>query len=144
MGWAVKTCLANSIVNATWRGRCGLLILKTGRWRAESAGWTHLGVLGLHRSHGEELEECLDDAAWLMSGAPRGCKFLCVGDWNVDMAPLAATDPWASDAEMHSHHAERRALLSTWASAFKLHVKDIDETSGTCGGPWSPQVMLNP
>ena len=66
-----------------------------------------------------------------------------LGDWNVDLLPSLATDPWAGTPDRMAKHRGRRELLHSLASALRVDVK-VPLLQSTAGGPYSSQCKQSP
>lgn len=120
-----------------WHGRAGALEL-----RGDDDN-TPISCIGAHCAHGDELTVSLSDISFLVGSRPLHAIPLLLGDWNIDLAPTLDNSEAAIQAQLHAH-ADRRALLSSFAEALALEVKIPEFVHGSPGGPWAEACLLAP
>ena len=89
MAWLINKSFATKVRGVKWARRSGSLHIETN-------GSDPMCIIGAHIGHGDSLCEDLNVMTTLCKARTWGSKVLMVGDWNVDMLPAEATDPWAS------------------------------------------------
>ena len=105
--------------NSIWTGRAGGVRLYS---RAlNSSPDINLVIVGVHGGHGDELPVSLMHASTVVRRLRCNQSFraqvIALGDWNVDMLPCMACDPWSDVPDRLAHHADRRVILEEWAAS---------------------------
>ena len=130
----VNQRLQKYIKSTVWRGRCGAvhLYLPVSPY---SFGF-NIFCVGVHGAHGELFPETLADLSFLVKSRPFQSQVIILGDWNVDLLPSLACDPWGERAERSLHHLEQRVLFDTFLDQFDLHLSIPSVFDSVPGGPF--------
>ena len=79
-----------------------------------------LYAIGVHGAHGDALLDTLTDIVTLIRRKPRHSQLIVLGDFNIDLLPTLAQDPWSDLPERIGCHRARRTLLDTFALSLQL------------------------
>ena len=136
LGWVINTYMTGFLVAAPmWRGRCGALHL---RFPTSAEGkLCNLWIIGVHGAHGDLLLESLADVRYLVGCRPLGAKVFLCGDWNVDLLPAHAADPWCHLPGRLNHHYERRMQLESLLDVLGVSTVIPELAASVPGGPFS-------
>ena len=90
----------------------------------------------LHGSH-DDLNGSLSCVASLLKKGRADFQNFLLGDFNVDMLPVATPDPFCPNIDRHMHHRDRRLQLSNLCKTFKLGILPVNQIVGGPGGPFN-------
>lgn len=139
MAWVVPPSIANLVTAVHWQGRCGCITFRLpvapgGGGASEGPAYDYIHAVGLHGAFGADLEDVMFDAAALWGMAPAGARRLIVGDWNADLLPTLAHDPWAGTPGRHAQHLMARALVDALADNLGAAILVPERCVGSPGG----------
>ena len=123
-----------------WFGRAGSLLLELPRFGSARAS-TAFFFIGTHGCHGDSLKDSLTDVVTLVKRKPRFAQLVLVGDWNVDLLPNMAYDPWASLPGREDSHRERRATLTQFCDSVHVDIKIPEIIVSTPGGEFNEVAL---
>ena len=138
IAWAINRSLHRHLKDVAWNGRAGCILLENGRSR------TSLFVVGVHGAHGSALLESLTDVAALCRKKPRHSQLMILGDFNIDLLPTLAQDPWHELPGRMQSHQDRRQILQTFCSSLRLQVVVPSRVVSSPGGPFRDQALYVP
>ena len=121
-----KKCLLQSVQTA---GRCMAISFGCKKQRFSQ----HFVLV--HGAHGEQLPLSLSDAASLVKKHKRSEAVICMGDFNVELLPTLAGDPFLG-VDRWKRHIEERILFGQFCSSLGLE-SDIPTMVGEPGGSWA-------
>ena len=95
------------------------------RWRTRRVGShtdvqcdyssINLNLVFLQGGHGDALAPSLADAAFLNRTKPRGSDPIVMGDFNIDLLPTLAIDPWSAvSGREEKHRCEGNSSTPLW------------------------------
>ena len=135
-----------------WRGRAGAMLLHLSRaagQNSEEHSSQHdsascsLLLVGVHGSHTDPASS-LADVSRLCQRRPPGCLVLAVGDWNIDLLPAMASDPFQHERRRQTMHGDRPQLLQALADARSLELLEIAAVRGSPGAQWDAPLLHAP
>ena len=131
--WVLRSNVKHLLFSVDWCGRSGSLTLgsRFGNNRQ------FLNFVGLHGAHGDDLCESLSDLSTLCSALKPCSKFLVLGDWNIDLLPSLANDPFCCMPSRLTHHSDRRGMLQSWLDAHHVDLVVPEKVLGCPGGRWN-------
>jgi hypothetical protein len=144
MTWIIRRAVEPLLRAVSWRGRCGSIHLY--RKPSYLSDGINLFIVGIHGGHLDMLADSLADAAWLVKHRPFGSTPIILGDWNVDLLPDFAEDPWAG-RRSHSQvlaDAQRKDQLMSFLEASRLVLAVPTEVRSPPGGVFALECLLAP
>ena len=135
MAWVARNSCEHLVRRCTWEGRAGSLHVNHAYARPGQT--VNLLLVGVHAAHGDFLHDSLSEASILIGRRPRHSEVVAIGDWNVDMLPTLALDPFSDLPLRSSHHSERRDAIEAWASGSHLSLFLPQEVVSVQGGVWA-------
>ena len=141
IAWTINRKLQNHLQDISWQGRAGSILLEPpGRGKRKSS----LYAVGVHGGHGDALLDSFTDIVTLIRRKPRHSHLILLGDFNIDLLPSLAQDPWDDLPDRSECHRARRILLDTFASSLKLETVIPSRVESSPGGPFGDQAYLAP
>ena len=113
MAWIARKDFVRAIKFRHWSGRAGALLFENDAGEA-------LFAVGSHQAHHDMLWESLSDVARIWKRKPRLAQGVLFGDWNIDMLPTFAGDPYSDDPDRTDKHRKRRDALDKFTEAMKV------------------------
>ena len=98
-----------------------------------------LACLGVHGAHDSTAAEHMADLC-VLANSIRGCRHrVAMGDWNIDLLPSLACDPYQGIVDRESKHQLQRIMANSFADRMCLGIAipDPDLLSCTCLAPVS-------
>ena len=121
-GWLLNKSVARNACNYKWCERGGSFVLSLGGPRGKNSASDVLCV-GLHGSLEKALlAQDLSQLHGVVSRKPFHRDVVILADWNVDLAPVHAKDPFKDTAGRRDRHAGRRALLYGFSNRHRLDI----------------------
>ena len=103
----------------------------------------NMNLIALHGGHGDELAPSLADVAFLDRTRPRGSTSTLFGDFNIDLLPNLAIDPWPDIPSREARHREEREMLNDLLLTMRLDLRVLDCSVGLPGGPHGEAAVFS-
>ena len=137
------------VVRSFWHGRAGGIHLFNPSLAPRTLDQCSMIVLNVHGAHGDDLGESLFDATTVVRTLRRRkgstADVFALGDFNVDLLPLQACDPFCDDGGGRHYNPHRLQLLRSWADSLNVCVcEQPTQVIGVPGGIWSDYCMGAP
>ena len=134
----VRSSVVPMIAWKKWLGRAGVVVLKDAEEKC-------LIVSQVHGAHGSSLlAESLTALADLISRCPRWAPAIAVGDWNIDLLPIAELDVGKHRPGRAARHADERGLLRCFLDAKRLQLVEHSGMVGLPDGHWRIEALSSP
>ena len=142
MCMVVRNTVKHMLRSVAWRGRCGAVhFFQTATSATPGVNAFFICVHGAHR---DLLADTLYDLAFLIKHRPYGSQVAILADWNIDMLPVHAADPWAFLEGRELHHRQQRLLFEAFkdCSSLDLHLPTMQHS--VPGGPFAEECLAAP
>lgn len=104
---------------------------------------TNMNLIAMHGGHGDALAPSLADVAFLDRTRPRGSTTVLFGDFNIDLLPELAIDPFGDMPDRGSRHRDERESLNDLLQTMGLDLRVPDWCVGLPGGPHSEAAVFS-
>ena len=132
MQWIVNSKFKACMRSCKWLGRSGALTLGS------------TCIVGTHNAHGDGLVTSLLQTAALIKQRDWGTTPIVIGDHNIDLLPVCASDPFADLQLRGSKHLEERSLLYAWLQSTGLTVNMPNGCLNAPQGKWHDSCYMAP
>ena len=140
MAVVIRSSLAPFVRDVTPLGRCIRIQVSVGDRAADSA----LHVPSKNKfcgifTHGSNasLQDTFAESASLLNTRMRLAETVSAGDFNVDILPDFASDPYVDSPNRGERQADRRQLLRNFCRLYGFKVPDVKCILSAPGGPFS-------